>query len=189
MEQKNVDSEDRDQAHACGRIRCAVCDPHVFCSVLGLVGTRPPHDLSTIFQQATSSHNWQESLKDAWPTSRVQPMTWIGAVSWGDPVGKRCKVCGSTTWQHHASSSSKFYHRETMVLSQSSAADQAHLRSHSGPCAGSLFHGSPTQLGYRTLLLEKMKLPLQIAESRCECGSQLDKLGRQRGACRRSGCF
>ena len=78
-------------------------------------------------------------------------------------------------WQHHASSSSEFHYRETMVLSQSSAADQAHLRSHSGPGAGSLFHGSPTQLEYqvqpvlfRTLLLERMRLPLQITEARCE---------------------
>ena len=73
---------------------------------------------------------------------------------------------------------------------QSSAADQAHLRSHSGP----LSHGSTTQLEYqvqpvlfRTLLLERMRLPLQITEARCECGSQLDKLGRHRGACPRSG--
>ena len=27
------------------------------------------------------------------------------------------------------------------------------------------------------LLLERMKLPLQITEAQCECGSQLDKLG------------
>ena len=81
-----------------------------------------------------------------------------------------------------------------MVLSQSSAADQAHLRSHSSPGAGALFHGSPTQLEYqvqpvqfRTLLLERMRLPLEITEARCECGSQLDKLGRRRGACPRSG--
>ena len=74
------------------------------------------------------------------------------------------------------------------------AADQAHLRLHSGPGAGSLFHGSPTQMEYqvqpllfRTLLLERMKLPLQITEARCECGSQLDKLGPHRGACPRSG--
>ena len=78
------------------------------------------------------------------------------------------------------------------TLSQSSVADQAHLRSHSGPSAGSWFHGSPTQLEYqvqpvlfRTLLLERMRLPLQITEARCECGSQLDKLGRHRGACPR----
>ena len=51
----------------------------------------------------------------------------------------------------------------------------------------------PIQLEYmqpvlfRTLLLERMRLPLQITEARCECGSQLDKLGRHRGACPRSG--
>ena len=39
---------------------------------------------------------------------------------------------------------------------------------------------------FRTLL-ERMRLPIQITESRCECGSPLDKLGRHRGACPRSG--
>ena len=62
-----------------------------------------------------------------------------------DPVGRSCKqgarppVVDSAEpgdwlhgWQHHASSSSEYHHRETMV-SQSSDADQAHLRSHLGP--------------------------------------------------------
>ena len=81
-----------------------------------------------------------------------------------------------------------------MVLPQSSAADQAHLRSHSGPGSSSVFHGSPTQFEFqvqpvlfRTLLLERMRLPLQFTEAQCECGSQLAKLGRHRGACPRSG--
>ena len=119
-------------------------------------------------------------------------MSWIGAVSWGDPVWEALKAGAKPPapevtepgewlhgWRRHASSSSEFHYRETMVLSQSSAADQAHLRSHSGPGAGSLFHGSPTQLEYqvqpvlfRTLLLERMRLPLQITKARCECGSQ-----------------
>ena len=36
-------------------------------------------------------------------------------------------------WQFHASSISEHHFRETMVLRQSCAADQAHLRSHAGP--------------------------------------------------------
>ena len=39
---------------------------------------------------------------------------------------------------------------------------------------------------FRTLLLERMRLPLQITEARCK-GSQLGKLDRHRGACPRSG--
>ena len=36
-------------------------------------------------------------------------------------------------WQYYASSSLEHHYRETVVLAQSCAADQAHLRSHSGP--------------------------------------------------------
>ena len=38
-------------------------------------------------------------------------------------------------WQYFASSSSEHHFRETVVLAQSCAAHQAHLRSRSGPCA------------------------------------------------------
>ena len=80
---EDVGSEDRDYAHAHGRIKFVVCDPHVPCSALGLVGRCAPHDLSTTFRGG------ERHRQDAWPSSRVQPMTWIGAVSCGDPVGKR----------------------------------------------------------------------------------------------------
>ena len=72
---EDVGSEDRDYAHVHGRIRFAVCDPHVPCSVLGLVGRCAPHDL--------------------WPSSRVQPMTWIGGFvvrpSW-EALKGRCQT-------------------------------------------------------------------------------------------------
>ena len=44
---EDVGSEDRDYAHVHGRIRYAVCDPHVSYSVLGLVGRCAPHDFLT----------------------------------------------------------------------------------------------------------------------------------------------
>ena len=97
-------------------------------------------------------------------------------------------------WQHHASSASEFHFRETVMIAWSCAADQAHLRSHSGPGIGEVFHGSPTQLEFqlqpsifRTLLLERLRLPLHITEARCECGARLDRTGRHRAACPRSG--
>ena len=50
-------------------------------------------------------------------------------------------------WQHgsqfHASSISEHHFRETMVLRQSCAADQAHLRSHSGPGSSDVLMGGP----------------------------------------------
>ena len=39
---------------------------------------------------------------------------------------------------------------------------------------------------FRTLGLERLRLPLQIAEAQCECGALLDVQGRHRAACPRS---
>ena len=96
-------------------------------------------------------------------------------------------------WQHHASSL-EYHFRETVVLAQSCSADQAHLRSHSGPGTGEVLLGAPTgpefrvepQL-FRTLVLERLRLPLDVTESKCECGCFLDTTGRHRAACPRSG--
>ena len=97
-------------------------------------------------------------------------------------------------WQYYSSSSSEHHFRETVVLAQSCIADQAHLRSHSGPCASQVLHGSPTAaefrvkpLLFRTLVLERLRLPLSITEARCVCGGALDCRGQHMAACPRSG--
>ena len=46
-------------------------------------------------------------------------------------------------WQYYASSTSEDHHRETMVLAQLTATNQAHLRSHSDPGAGQVLLGPP----------------------------------------------
>ena len=78
-------------------------------------------------------------------------------------------------WQYCASSSLEHHFLETVVVAPSSVANQAHLRSHSGPGASALVCGAPTgpeftlQPGvFRTLVLERLRLPLQITESHCE---------------------
>ena len=40
---------------------------------------------------------------------------------------------------------------------------------------------------FRTVILERLRLPLDITTSRCECGGSVDNLGRHRAACPRSG--
>ena len=40
---------------------------------------------------------------------------------------------------------------------------------------------------FRTLVLERPRLPLMMTEASCECGARLDICGRHRGACARSG--
>ena len=92
-------------------------------------------------------------------------------------------------WQYYASSSLEHHFREPVVLAQSSAADQAHLRSHAGPSARVLC-GAPTKpefqlqpSGFRTAVLERMRLPLDLTEALCECGGVIDSQGRHRAAC------
>ena len=95
-------------------------------------------------------------------------------------------------WQYHASSSLEHHFQETVILAQSCAADQAHLRSHSGPGASSSMLGSPSSLEFklepqlfRTLVFERLRLPLDVTEARCECGGAVDLYGRHRAACGR----
>ena len=88
-------------------------------------------------------------------------------------------------WQHHGSSSLEYHFRETVVLTQSCPAEQAHLRSHSGPGSSAVPHCAPTGPEYRlepqlfrALVLERVRLSLDVTESRCECGDALDTFGR-----------
>ena len=97
-------------------------------------------------------------------------------------------------WQFHASSSSEHFFRETLVFAQSCAANQAHLRSHSGPGSSAVLFGCPTgpefqvePEAFRTLVFERLRLPLPVTDATCECGVCLDLLGRHRAACPRSG--
>ena len=53
-------------------------------------------------------------------------------------------------------------------LAQSSAADQAHLRSHSGPWASSVLLGCPSGCEFqmfRVMTLERLRLPLQVTDA------------------------
>ena len=66
------------------------------------------------------------------------------------------------------------------VLAHSCPADQAHLRSHSGPASCAVLHGAPTgpefKLApdlFRTLVLERMR---SVSEAHCECGSPCRKV-------------
>ena len=75
------------------------------------------------------------------------------------------------------------------------AARRAHLRSHSGRNAGAALACCPTCPEFttpphlfRTLICERLCLPLQMTEGLCQgCHAQLDVLGRHQASCARSG--
>ena len=98
-------------------------------------------------------------------------------------------------WQFHASSISEDFFRRRVVLPSCSPAQQATVRSQAGPGSATAILGCPTRpeflLGptvFRSLLLSRLQLPLQLTESHCEgCGSALDPTGHHRNACCKSG--
>ena len=98
-------------------------------------------------------------------------------------------------WQYWASSISDSYFRKTSLLPVRPAASRAHLRSHSGPNAGAALAYAPTAPEntipphlFRVIVLERLQLPLPIAEATCAgCRAPLDPLGRHRASCTRTG--
>ena len=105
-------------------------------------------------------------------------------------------------WQFHASSQRVHFFRRTSVLPCYSASACAHsralgFRAHSGPNSGSALSAPPMgndlavdPFLFRTLLLERLRLPLLVTEAVCEeCGAPLDVNGRHRAACPLSGCL
>ena len=80
----------------------------------------------------------------------------------------------------------QFFLQERCHLHNQTAARRAHLRSHSRYNAAPEFT-IPAHL-FRTLLLGKMHLPLQVTERRCEgCHAELDSFGHHHASCIRSG--
>ena len=98
-------------------------------------------------------------------------------------------------WQCWSSSVTDASFRKLTLLSGRTASSPAHWRSHSGRNAGVALAHCPTAPEFtiqphlfRTLLLERLHLPLQIMEASCEgCQAPLDLLGFHRASCPRSG--
>ena len=129
---------------------------------------------------------------------RLDRQGFVGRPGWGElKLGARPPPVHTVEpgewahgWQYHASSVSEYHFRETVVLPQSSASHQAHLRSHSGGGSSNVLHGCPTSPEFtveaalfRTLILERWRLPLAVTEGRCECGDRVDSKGCHRAAC------
>ena len=98
-------------------------------------------------------------------------------------------------WQHGWQCWSSGIKGRGIMLLGRIVARQAHLRGHSGTNAGLALAHCPTAPEFtlpphlfRTLLLERLRLPLQFMEATCEgCQALLDMMGLHRGSCTRSG--
>ena len=100
-------------------------------------------------------------------------------------------------WQYYASTQIETHFRGSVVLPSMSATARSLLRSQSGCCSGRHLTLSPvspestySNEKFRALLLRRMRLPLQVAASRCNgnsCRACLDALGDHRAACSLAG--
>ena len=98
-------------------------------------------------------------------------------------------------WQFHAATAREHHFRSTELFPTISRAQQALLRSQSGPGSGLAFHTAPTAQElylsperFRALAFRRLRWPLPLAEASCEgCGSAIDSYGDHRCACMRSG--
>ena len=86
-------------------------------------------------------------------------------------------------WQHGW----QYWTRTRTLLLNRTAARRAHLRGGIGTCSHAPEYTIPPHL-FRTLILQRLQLPLRITESLCEgCHAPSDPLGRHRASCTRSG--
>ena len=166
---------------------------------LHMIAGRLPEVANSVVDELNEVEDLEGCLAEVSAAAdRLDRQGFVGRPSWADlKEGVRPPIPDSQEpgewqhgWQRHASSASEYHFRETVMIAQSCAADQAHLRSHSGPGSGDVFHGSPTQVEfqlqpgiYRTLLLERLRLPLHITDARCECGARCDQAGRRSSIC------
>ena len=116
---------------------------------------------------------------------RLDRQGFVGRPGWGElKLGARPPPAHTVEpgewahgWQYHASSASEYNFRETVVLPQSSASHQAHLLSRSGGGSSNALHGCPTSPEFtveaalfRTLILERLRLPLAVTEAGANAG-------------------
>ena len=142
-----------------------------------------------------------------WRYRLEQPEFWIMLVFLVDQVGLSCWMGNASPrpissesgewhhgWQYHASSSLEYHFRETLIVAESDAAEQA--LEVTGPGASEVLCGAPIasefkvepQL-FRALVLERLRLPLGVTDALCECGGRFDFVGRHRAVCPRSKVF
>ena len=93
-------------------------------------------------------------------------------------------------WQHLASSAKETSYKEDVVAAKLGRAHTALWKAQEGLCAGTHLTALPTlpETKYkpaqlRTLLLRRLRLPLQLAPRTCKCGLPLDCFGDHRAAC------
>ena len=196
-------------AHANGRVGSKVSDADGTSSILGLVGGPFAHGAR---EAPRSGQSIVVQLKAAEPLGCFRDLRaagtmldrhgFVGLPQWA-ALQESVRPLPATDfepsewahgWQHYASSASEYHFRKVIVLRQSCPANQAHLRSHSGAGSSQVLLGCPTKLEFRiapdlfrTVILERLRLPLFVFEVRCECGYLVDGQGRHRTTCFHSG--
>ena len=182
-----------------GGLELTSSSPHISRSVLGIVCRCPPHDIPAAPRGGQRNHD---------PAQRTGSGLFGrapgGSLSPGSLWVRRQAPLGGVACRYQTFSASLAPRLATpgvVLFRVPSPRDHGVapvVGCRKGPSQVPLWSGVEllvprTELGntvqpvlFRTLPLERMRLPVQVTESRCECGSPLDKLGRHRGACPRS---
>ena len=162
---------------------------------LPMVHERPPG----VAQNAVTALEGDDELEGCLGELRVAAVAldrqgFVGRPQWGAlQMGARPPPAHDTEpgewahgWQHYAASASENHFRKSVVF-----ANRALL---TRPTSALLLHGCPTRPEFKidpvlfaVLVLERLRVPLQVTEARCECGAALDSKGRHRAACPHSG--
>ena len=169
---------------------------------LHMIHERLPQLAATTVEIGWRARRWWMPHGVAKGCRRVGRQGFVGRPSWvdlqsgGRPPPSTLTELGEWAhcWQFYASSVSEHHFRKTVVLVQSCPSDQAHLRSHSGGGRSlTCSTGVPRVLSslwrdvFRTIVLERLRLPLPVTEARCDCGALTDSRGRHWAACPHSG--
>ena len=98
-------------------------------------------------------------------------------------------------WQKYASTVVQKFHREQVVLPSLSPAEQAMVRSQSGPLASVPFTAMPIQRvsridseEFRVLVLRRLRLPLPLSLRSCRCGRPSTSLATTGQCVAQRGC-
>ena len=162
--------------------------PHIAHAILGGLATRTPGYLRAV----------QES-GDRLRGVGVQVPSWEALAAGLRPEDVDMEPEPSQPkhgWQKFASVTIQNVHRETVVWPTLSPAEQAMVRSQSGPLASVPFTAMPTSRVtritsdlFRVLLLRRLRSPLPLCVRSCRCGRLLDVLGHHRAACSTGGAL
>ena len=170
---------------------------------LPMMDSRCPRLAQTLCRALEEGNSAASSLREAAEARRklvregfAECPTWEELRQGARPPQTEATELGEVShgWQYCASSTTETYYRENVLTARLGRAHSALLHSQSGSCAGEHLTALPLEKDLKwkpeqlkTLLLRRLRLPLQVGARHCKCGQALDCFGDHRAACGTAG--